>query len=147
MTTVRYEISGVKRLTAAIEAAKERCGWRVQVTNLSTQRCPMAAALLLYNGGWSVERDFHLLKDRPLGIRPFYVREEEQILGLTRLLTIALRVLTLLELQVRSGLQDGGEALSGLYEGQPKRKTATPTAVQVVEGDQSHGDYDRPSRR
>lgn len=132
LTTVRYEVSGVKRLPAAIEAAKERYGWRVQVTNLSAKRCPMEAAVLLYNGGWSVERDFHLLKDRPLGIRPFYVREEDQILGLTRLLTIALRVLTLLELQVRSGLQEAGEPMSGLYEGQPKRKTATPTAVRLL---------------
>jgi len=40
--------------------------------------------VLIYNGGWSLERDFHVLKDVPLGIRPLYVREEEQIIGLTR---------------------------------------------------------------
>ena len=49
-------------------------------------------------------------------------------MGLTRLLTIALRVLTLSELQVRSGLAEAEEALGGLYEGQPKRTTAYPTA-------------------
>ena len=54
--------------------------------------------------------------------------EEEQIVGLTRLLTIALRVLTLSELQVRSGLSESEEALTGLYEGQPNRTTACPTA-------------------
>jgi len=48
--------------------------------------------------------------------------------GLTRLLTIALRVLTLSELQVRSGLAEAEEALSGLYEGQPTRTTEYPTA-------------------
>jgi transposase len=132
VTTVRYEVTGVKRLTAAIEETKKRYGWRVQVTNLSPKHCTLEAAILLYNGGWSVERDFHLLKDRPLGIQPFYVREEEQIIGLTRLLTIALRVLTLLELQVRSGLRAAGDQLSGLYEGQAKRKTATPTAVRLL---------------
>jgi transposase len=57
-----------------------------------------------------------------------YVREEEQIIGLTRLLTIALRVLTLSELQVRSGLAEADEALDGLYEGQPTRTTEYPTA-------------------
>ena len=49
-------------------------------------------------------------------------------MGLTRLLTIALRVLTLSELQVRSGLSESEQALSGLYEGQPNRATAYPTA-------------------
>src|SRR5207244_8897217 len=113
---------------AGIAWQKERLGWRVQVTNLSRKRCGLKEAVLVYNAGWSVERDFHVLKDRPLGIQPLFVREEEQIVGLTRLLTIALRVLTLSELQVRSGLAEADERLIGLYEGQPKRTTAYPTA-------------------
>jgi transposase len=132
VTTVRYQVTGVTQRSAAIQEAKARLGWRVQVTNLPKKRYPLETAILLYNGGWSVERDFHLLKDRPLGIQPLFVRAEEQILGLTRLLTIALRVLTLLELQVRAGLQEAHEELSGLYEGQAKRKTATPTAVRLL---------------
>jgi transposase len=127
-TKVRYVITEAQRNEAAIEEAKARQGWRVQVTNLPVSRWSLREAVLLYNGGWSVERDFHLLKDQPLGIQPLFVREEEQIVGLTRLLTIALRVLTLSELQVRSGLSESEEALSGLYEGQPHRTTAYPTA-------------------
>jgi len=127
-TKVRYVITEVQGNEVAIEEAKARQGWRVQVTNLPVSRWSLREAVLLYNGGWSVERDFHLLKDQPLGIQPLFVREEEQIVGLTRLLTIALRVLTLSELQVRSGLSETEEALSGLYEGQPNRTTAYPTA-------------------
>jgi transposase len=127
-TKVRYVIREVQRNEAAIEQTKARQGWRVQVTNLPASRWNLREAVLLYNGGWSLERDFHLLKDQPLGIQPLFVREEEQIVGLTRLLTIALRVLTLSELQVRSGLAEAEEALGGLYEGQPKRTTAYPTA-------------------
>jgi transposase len=127
-TKVRYAITEVKPNDAAIEQAKARQGWRVQVTNLPASRWSLRQAVLLYNGGWSVERDFHLLKDQPLGIQPLFVREDEQIVGLTRLLTIALRVLTLSELQVRSGLAEAEERLIGLYEGQPKRTTAYPTA-------------------
>jgi transposase len=127
-TKARYVITKVGRNEAAIERAKARQGWRVQVTNLPASRWSLREAVLLYNGGWSVERDFHLLKDRPLGIQPLFVREEEQIVGLTRLLTIALRVLTLSELQVRSGLSETEETLKGLYEGQPNRATAYPTA-------------------
>ena len=89
---VRYVITSIRREEAAIAWQKERLGWRVQVTNLSRKRCDLKEAVLIYNAGWSVERDFHVLKDRPLGIQPLFVREEEQIVGLTRLLTIALRV-------------------------------------------------------
>ena len=127
-TKVRYVITAVQRNEAGIEQTKARQGWRVQVTNLPATRWSLREAVLLYNGGWSVERDFHLLKDQPLGIQPMFVREEEQIIGLTRLLTLALRVLTLSELQVRSGLAEAEEALSGLYEGQPTRATEYPTA-------------------
>ncbi len=44
-----------------------------------------------------MENTFHLLKDRPLGISPLYVRNDDQITGLTRLLTLALRILTLIQ--------------------------------------------------
>jgi transposase len=104
----------------------------VQVTNLPKERVSIQACVLLYNGGWSLERDFHVLKDVPLGIRPFFVREEEQIIGLTRLLTIALRLLTLFEMTVRASLAKTGEELTGLYEGQPKRKTSRPTATRML---------------
>ncbi len=127
--TVRYAITEVKRQEQVIEKAKAKQGWRVQVSNLPKERWSLLKCVLLYNGGWSVERDFHLLKDQPLGIQPFYVREEEQIIGMTRLLTLALRVLTLSEVQVRSGLEESEEELRGLYEGQPNRKTGQPTAV------------------
>jgi transposase len=129
---VRYQITEVSRDEAAIAEAKHRQGWRVQVTTLPREAYPLQACVLIYNGGWSLERDFHLLKDVPLGIRPLYVREEDQIIGLTRLLTIALRLLTFFELRVRASLEESEEELSGLYEGQPKRKTSRPTGTRLL---------------
>jgi transposase len=61
-----------------------------------------------------------------------YVREEDQIDGLTKLLMIALPVLTYIEVVVRAGLAEAQEALRGLYAGRPKRKTARPTAVRLL---------------
>jgi transposase len=129
---VRYQVTQVCREEEAITAAKHRQGWRVQVTTLPARGYTLQACVLLYNGGWSLERDFHVVKDVPLGIRPLFVRNDDQIVGLTRLLTIALRLLTLFELRVRAGLEEAEEELSGLYEGQPKRKTARPTAVRLL---------------
>jgi transposase len=131
-TKVRYEITAVRRVEEAIAATKERCGWRVQVTNAPARRVRLERSMELYNGGWSVERVFHLAKDKPLGIQPLYVRDEEQVDGLTKLLMIALRVLTWIELMVRGGLAEKEEELRGLYEGQPNRKTARPTAVRLL---------------
>jgi transposase len=129
---VRYQVTEVKRLEDPIAEAKYRHGWRVQVTNLPTKPYSLQECVLIYNGGWCLERDFHIVKDIPLGIRPLYVREDEQIIGLTRLLMIALRLLTLFELTVRAGLAKAVEELPDLYDGQPKRKTARPTATRML---------------
>jgi transposase len=129
---VRYQVTEVERLEEEITEAKYRQGWRVQVTNLPKEGWSLQGCVLIYNGGWSLERDFHVLKDVPLGIRPLYVREDEQIIGLTRLLTIALRLLTLFELTVRAKMATAGEELAGLYEGQPQRKTSRPTATRLL---------------
>jgi transposase len=130
--TIRYEVTTVCREESAIAAAKYWQGWRVQVTTLPREGYSLQECVLLYNGGWSLERDFHVVKDVPLGIRPLFVRADDQIIGLTRLLTIALRLLTLFELRVRAGLEKAKEELSGLYEGQPKRKTSRPTATRLL---------------
>lgn len=92
----------------------------------------MAQSVIHYRGGWSLERDFHLVKDLPLGIRPLYVRRDDQITGLTHLLTLALRLLTLIETQVRHNLAQTGEHMSGLYEGQPSRKTSCSTGGRLL---------------
>ena len=50
-----------------------------------------------------------------------------------RLLSIALRVLTLLEFVVRRQLTQEGAALAGLYAGNPKRATTHPTTECLLE--------------
>ena len=63
---------------------------------------------------------------------PIYLQRDDYVKGLIRLLSIGLRVLTLLEFQVRRGLAGQQEQLSGLYPGNPKRATARPTAEQLL---------------
>jgi transposase len=130
---VRYQITTVRRCEAAIEHRVARLGWQVQVTNLPAERLSLPEAVLIYRGGWSVERVFHLFKDQPLGIRPLYVHRDDQIRGLTHLVTLALRVLMLFELLVRRGQEQSGAKLKGLYPGQAKRETDRPTGKRVLE--------------
>jgi len=129
---VRYVITGVQRNHLAIQNHRHRLGWRVYGTNSPVEHMSLAQSVIHYRGGWSLESDFHLVKDRPLGIRPLYVRRDDQITGLTHLLTLALRLLTLVETQVRRNLAQTGEQMSGLYEGQPNRKTTLPTGVRLL---------------
>jgi transposase len=130
---VRYQITSVAHDDAAIERLVARMGWQVQVTNATAARLSLRDSVLGYRAGTCVERGFHQLKDQPLGIRPLYVHRDDQVRGLTHLLTLALRVLTLFEVLVRRGQAQDGEDLAGLYPGQPKRTTDRPTAKRVLE--------------
>lgn len=129
---VRYQISGVERAAAAITAQEYRLGWRVQVTTMPSERMDLPQAVIHYRGGWCAERGFHLLKDRPLGIGPLYVQRDDQICGLTHLLLLGWRLLTLIETQVRQGLAHDATTLTGLYPGQATRTTARPTATRLL---------------
>ncbi|MBV8432039.1 MAG: transposase, partial [Solirubrobacterales bacterium] len=129
---VRYRVSRVERDEAALREQERRLGWRVQVSNLPGKRLSLLGCVLAYREGWSLERDFHLLKDKPLGVSPLWVQTEEQILGLTRLLTVGLRLLSLVEVVSRQALAQAQEELPGLFEGQPTRRTSRPTAVRLL---------------
>ncbi len=55
------------------------------------------------------------------------------MIGLINLLTIALRVLTPLEFQVRRGLKAEGQTLKGVYAGQKGRQSARPSTELMLE--------------
>jgi transposase len=131
-TTVRYVITEVKRNEAAIAAWRHRLGWRVYATNAPVHRLTLAESFLHYRQGWCLERDFHLVKDLPLGLSPLFVWKDDQIKGMVRLLTLALRLLTLIESQVRRSLSEEQTTLTGLYEGQPSRSTDRPTGKRIL---------------
>lgn len=127
-----YRISAVDRVPAAIAARQHEFGWHLQVTNAPEDRLALSQATRAYRGGWRLEHTFHQVKDRPVGLSPLFVWRDDQIQGLTRLLTVALRLLTLIQTQVAQGLAAEERSLTGLYEGQPQRATARPTAVRLL---------------
>ena len=61
-----------------------------------------------------------------------YVQSDQRATGLVRLLSIGLRVLTLLEFSVRQHLADTKATVAGLYAGNPKRTTNRPTAEALL---------------
>jgi len=117
----------------ALESAVHRLGWRVYSTNQPVEQLSLEQAVLAYRSEYLVERSLGRLKGRPLSLRPMYVQRDDHATGLIRLLSIALRVLTLLEFVVRRQLKAEGATLAGLYAGNTKRETARPTAERLLE--------------
>ena len=118
---------------AAVEAAARQLGWRVYGTNHPREQLSLERAVLAYRNEYLVERSLGRLKGRPLSLTPMYVQRDDHATGLIRLLSIGLRVLTLLEFVVRRRLAEEASTLAGLYVGNPKRATVRPTAERLLE--------------
>jgi transposase len=108
-------------------------GWRVYGTNQGQEPLPLEQAVLAYREEYLVERNFGRLKGKPLSLTPMYLQEDQRATGLIRLLSIGLRILTLLEGEARQRLAESREKLAGLYAGNPKRATPRPTSEALLE--------------
>jgi transposase len=117
---------------AAVQAAERTFGWRVYATNQTGERLSLPQAVLAYRSEFVIEHDFARLKGKPLSLAPMYLRTDERITGLIRLLTIGLRTLTLCEFVVRRRLAAEQTTLAGLYQDSPKHATARPTAERLL---------------
>jgi transposase len=117
----------------ALAAAVSRFGWRVYGTNQPREQLSLEQAVLAYRSEYLVERSLGRLKGRPLSLTPMYVQRDDHATGLIRLLSTALRVLTLMEFVGRRHLALEQNKMAGLYAGNPKRETARPTAERLLE--------------
>ena len=92
----------------------------------------LAQAVDAYRHQYLEERGFGRLKGRLLALRPLYLSNPQRVTGLIRLLSLGLRVLTLVEFEVRRQLQIQHADLAGLYAGQPKRAPPHPTTERLL---------------
>jgi len=119
------------RQEAAIASAKAEMGWQVYAVN--DLGLSLAAVVWGYRGQYQIEKGWSRMKGRPLSLTPMYLADEGRMMGLVLLLSVALRVLSLLEWQVREKLRAGGEKLKGIYPGQGGRQTSRPSAEMLLE--------------
>jgi transposase len=117
----------------ALQKAIAGLGWRVYATNQRQEQLSLEQAVLAYREEYLVERNFGRLKGQPLSLTPMYLQADQRATGLIRLLSIGLRVLTLLEGVARQRLAESREKLAGLYAGNPKRATTRPTSEALLE--------------
>jgi transposase len=130
---VRYQITAVSRNAEALAAQQATLGWRAYATNAPEKRLSLSQGVQEYRQEYHIEHGFARFKGAPLSIAPLFVKRDDQVVGLTHLLSLALRVLTLLEGVVRRRLKEQGMSLVGLYKDNPRKATSTPTAERLLQ--------------
>ena len=135
-TKVRYQLHATHNQDA-IDEAMRKVGWRIYTTNAPHVSLPLDMVALTYRHQIVAENIFRRLNGKILSITPLYLRRDDHIQGLVHLLTLGSRFLALCDYLAKDTLKKEAEAggcaeLSGLYAGNPKRSTATPTTESML---------------
>ena len=128
----RYHLTRITRQEGPIRALTQLFGWKAFVTNAPPERLSLRDAILCYRHEYRIERIFNRLKSR-VHIAPLFVKLNNQIEGLTYLLTLGVRVLTVMEFALRRSLQNDHATLPGLHPENKTKMTDTPTAERILQ--------------
>jgi len=128
----RSHITRMARQANNIAGLRQRCGWKAFVTNARPTRLSWEDAVLGYRNEYRVERVFNRLKRRR-HIAPLFVKLNDQIEGLTYLLTLGVRVLTVTECVLRRSLEQEQATRPGLHLENKRKMTGTPTAERLLQ--------------
>ena len=129
---IRYHITPIARQQDKSAALSQRLGWKAFVTNAGHKRLSLQHAVLCYRNDYRVERIFNRLKSR-VHIAPLFVKLNEHIEGLTYLLTLGVRVLTVTECVLRRSLENDQARLPGLHPENKQKMTDKPTAERILQ--------------
>jgi transposase len=128
---IRYHITQITRQEDTLTACRHRFGWKALVTNAEPTRLSLQDAVLSYRNEYRVERIFQRLKSR-VHIAPLFVKRNDQIEGLTYLLTLGVRVLTVTEFVLRRSLETEQASLPGLHPENKQKRADKPTAERIL---------------
>jgi len=128
---VRFQLT-VTRNEQAIAEAEFRAGWRIYATNAPVGQLTLTQAVLAYRDQYIEENIFRRLQGKILSITPVYVQRDDHAKGLFHLLTLAARLLALGDYTAKQALARENAELAGIYPGNPKRSTATPTTERML---------------
>jgi transposase len=133
-TTVPSEHVRVRAVSAdaPLAHAVRRLGWRVYATNHSAEEVSLAQGVAAYRSEYLIEQGFGRLQGHSLSLTPLFLHDEQRVVALICLLSIALRVLVLIQFVVRRNLRQANATLKGIYPGQPGRQTTQPTTEMML---------------
>ncbi len=116
----------------ALASREDELGWQAYASNQPVRELSLEQGLVAYRCEYIIEHDFSRLKGVSLGLSPLYVKRDDHLSGLVRLMSLALRGLVLVEYLVRQRLAEEQGSLAGLYAGQPQRRTSHPSCEQLL---------------
>jgi transposase len=128
---VRFQLT-VMCNEQAIAEAEFGAGWRIYATNAPPEQLPLDQAVLAYRDQYIEENIFRRLQGKILSITPVYVQRDDHAKGLFHLLTLAARILALGDYSAKQALAQANAELAGIYPGNSKRSTATPTTERML---------------
>lgn len=122
----------IKRNEDVIELKQKRLGWQLYGTNVPQNKFETSDLIKSYRDEYRIEHLFDYLINRDVGLLPIYLKKEERIKGLIRLLSLAMRFSMLIQYDVRIKLSKNGGQLKGIYPGNKNRKTDRPTTPMLL---------------
>ena len=127
----RSHLTPITRQEATIAARRRRFGWKAFVTNAGQKRLSLQAAVWCYRNEYRVDRIVNRLKSR-VHMAPLLVKLNDHIEGLTSLLTLGVRVFTVMELVLRRSLETAQARLPGFHPENKHKMTDKPTAERIL---------------
>ena len=115
-----------------IDQHKELLGWQVYATNATDDQLGFETCVWKYRQQANIESRLDDLRNQIIPLLPLYLHKDAHIIGIVNLITLAIKVCSVIEYKVAEALHDQKRAITGLYEGNPKRKTNKPSIKRIL---------------
>ena len=116
----------------ALQKRLNLMGWRAYACNAPQEKLSTLDAVQCYRNEYRIEHKFDELLHRVTALMPVYLKKPNRIKALIRLLLLALKYVSLMQMQVRTKLADTTQELKELYPGNPGRATNKPTTKMLL---------------
>lgn len=113
----------------------EKCqlmGWQIYGTNVPKERMNARDLVKTYRNEYRIEHLFDYAINRDVGLLPLYLKKENRVKGLIRLLMLGMRFSCAIQAKVRHTLEVEKDKLGGIYPGNPGRETDKPTTPMIL---------------
>ncbi|MFK7979052.1 MAG: IS1634 family transposase [Saprospiraceae bacterium] len=116
----------------AIAARKKNLGWQIYGTTVAKEKLDFENIVWKYRHQIRVESRFNDLRNKVVPLVPIFLKKDNRVEALINILMICLKVCAIMEFKVAKALKQTKAQLDNIYEGNPKRSTATPTAKRLL---------------
>lgn len=113
------------------EAIREKladAGWRMYVTNLSSEQMSPEQMLECYRDEYRIEQQFHKILTKTTALLPINLKKDNRVIALLNIVILALQFVSIIQYRSRKALEQQAEALADLVPGNKNRKVKQPTA-------------------